>query len=45
VTVATARVLDEAGWREAPPVRATASSARMTMRRVEQTDLDLPLRI
>jgi DNA-binding SARP family transcriptional activator len=37
----TARVLEEAGWREAPPVRARVSLA---MRRVEQDDLDLPLR-
>ena len=38
----TARVLEAAGWREAPPVRARAS---LTMRRVEQDDLDLPLRV
>jgi DNA-binding SARP family transcriptional activator len=37
----TARVLDAAGWREAPPVRARVS---LTMKRVEQDDLDLPLR-
>jgi DNA-binding SARP family transcriptional activator len=37
----TARILELAGWREAPPVRARAS---LTMRRVEQDDLDLPLR-
>jgi DNA-binding SARP family transcriptional activator len=38
----TARVLEEAGWREAPPVRARVS---LTLRRVEQDDLDLPLRV
>jgi len=37
----TARILELAGWREAPPVRARAS---LTMKRVEQDDLDLPLR-
>ena len=37
----TARILELAGWREAPPVRARAT---FTMRRVEQADLDLPLR-
>jgi len=37
----TARILELAGWREAPPVRARAS---LTMKRVEQADLDLPLR-
>ena len=37
----TARILELAGWREAPPVRARVS---LTMRRVEQDDLDLPLR-
>jgi predicted ATPase len=35
----TAQVLKEAGWREAPPVRAPHS--RMTPR-VEQSDVDLP---
>jgi DNA-binding SARP family transcriptional activator len=38
----TARVLDIAGWREAPPVRGRVS---MTTRRVEAADLDLPLRV
>jgi hypothetical protein len=38
----TARVLDLAGWREAPPVRERASLAT---RRVEAADLDLPLRV
>jgi hypothetical protein len=38
----TARVLDLAGWREAPPVRGRASLAT---RRVEAADLDLPLRV
>jgi hypothetical protein len=38
----TARILELAGWREAPPVRARAS---LTMKRVEQDDLDLPLRV
>jgi DNA-binding SARP family transcriptional activator len=37
----TARVLDLAGWREAPPVRGRVSLAT---RRVEAADLDLPLR-
>ncbi|MBW8769374.1 MAG: AAA family ATPase, partial [Gemmatimonadetes bacterium] len=37
----TARILELAGWHEAPPVRARAT---LTMRRVEQDDLDLPLR-
>ena len=37
----TARILELAGWREPPPVRARAS---LTMKRVEQDDLDLPLR-
>jgi hypothetical protein len=37
----TARVLEQAGWREAPPVRAPVS---LTTRQVEQGDLDLPLR-
>ena len=36
-----ARVLELAGWREAPPVRGRVS---MTSRRVEAADLDLPLR-
>ncbi|HKP15175.1 MAG TPA: hypothetical protein VJT85_03895, partial [Gemmatimonadaceae bacterium] len=36
----TARVLDLAGWREAPPVRGRVSLAT---RRVEAADLDLPL--
>jgi len=36
----TARVLDLAGWREAPPVRGRVS---MATRRVEAADLDLPL--
>ena len=38
----TARVLDLAGWREAPPVRGRVSLAT---RRVEAADLDLPLRV
>lgn len=38
----TARVLEQAGWREAPPVRARASLAT---RRMEPDDLDLPLRV
>jgi DNA-binding SARP family transcriptional activator len=38
----TARVLDLAGWREAPPVRGRVSTAT---RRVEAADLDLPLRV
>jgi len=37
----TGRILELAGWREAPPVRARTT---FTMRRVEQADLDLPLR-
>jgi DNA-binding SARP family transcriptional activator len=37
----TARVLEQAGWREAPPVRAPVSLAT---RQVEQGDLDLPVR-
>ena len=38
----TSRVLAQAGWREAPPVRARGS---LTTRRVDPADLDLPLRI
>jgi DNA-binding SARP family transcriptional activator len=38
----TARVLDVAGWREAPPVRGRVSLAT---RRVEAADLDLPARV
>ncbi|HKH91211.1 MAG TPA: AAA family ATPase [Gemmatimonadaceae bacterium] len=38
----TSRVLAQAGWREAPPLRARASLAT---RRVEPADLDLPLRV
>ena len=38
----TARVLEAAGWREAPPVSARASLAT---RRVEPADLDLPVRV
>jgi hypothetical protein len=37
----TARILELAGWHEAPRVRARAT---LTMRHVEQDDLDLPLR-
>jgi predicted ATPase len=37
----TARVLEQAGWREAPPVRARVSLAT---RRMEPADLDLPVR-
>jgi DNA-binding SARP family transcriptional activator len=37
----TARILELAGWREAPPVRTRAT---LTMRAVQQDDLDLPLR-
>jgi len=37
----TAQVLEQAGWREPPPVRARVSLAT---RRVESADLDLPLR-
>jgi DNA-binding SARP family transcriptional activator len=37
----TAQLLEQAGWREAPPVRPPVSA---TMRRVEQDDLDLPAR-
>jgi DNA-binding SARP family transcriptional activator len=37
----TARILEQAGWREAPPVRAPASSP---LRGVEPSDLDLPTR-
>ena len=37
----TARVLEQAGWREAPPVRARVSLAT---RRMEPGDLDLPVR-
>jgi len=37
----TARILELAGWREAPPVRTRAT---LTMRPVQQDDLDLPLR-
>ena len=37
----TARVLEQAGWHEAPPVRARVSLAT---RRVEPADLDLPVR-
>jgi hypothetical protein len=35
-------VLELAGWREPPPVRARVSLAT---RRVERDDLDLPLRL
>jgi hypothetical protein len=35
----TAQVLKQAGWREAPPVRAPITRV---MRHVEQADLDLP---
>jgi DNA-binding SARP family transcriptional activator len=38
----TAQVLEQAGWREAPPVRAPAS---VTVHRVQQEDLDLPARV
>jgi hypothetical protein len=38
----TAQVLEQAGWREAPPVRAPAS---VTLHRVQQEDLDLPARV
>jgi hypothetical protein len=38
----TARVLDLAGWREAPAARGRSSLAT---RRVEAADLDLPLRV
>lgn len=38
----TSRVLAQAGWREAPPVRARGSLAT---RRVDPADLDLPLRV
>ena len=38
----TSHVLAQAGWREAPPLRARASLAT---RRVEPADLDLPLRV
>ena len=38
----TSRVLAQAGWREAPPLRARAS---LTTRRVDPADLDLPLRV
>jgi hypothetical protein len=38
----TARVLELAGWREAPPIRARVSLAT---RRVERDDLDLQLRV
>jgi hypothetical protein len=41
---ATARVLDEAGWRQAPSVRAPVSSVSTMVGRAEQRDLDLPLR-
>lgn len=37
----TARILELAGWREAPPVRTRTT---LTMRPVQQDDLDLPLR-
>ena len=37
----TARVLERAGWREAPPVRARVSLAT---RRMEPAELDLPVR-
>jgi DNA-binding SARP family transcriptional activator len=37
----TARVLEQAGWREAPPIRARVSLAT---RRMEPADLDLPVR-
>ena len=37
----TALVLEQAGWREAPPARARASLAT---RRMEPADLDLPVR-
>jgi DNA-binding SARP family transcriptional activator len=37
----TARVLEQAGWREAPPARARVSLAT---RRMEPADLDLPVR-
>ena len=37
----TALVLEQAGWREAPPVRSRVSSAT---RRMEPADLDLPVR-
>jgi DNA-binding SARP family transcriptional activator len=37
----TARVLELAGWREAPAVRMRST---LTMRAVQQDDLDLPLR-
>ena len=38
----TARILELAGWREAPPVRTRTT---LTMRPVQQDDLDLPLRV
>jgi DNA-binding SARP family transcriptional activator len=41
VDLVTAQVLEEAGWREAPPVRAPLS---LGIPRVGQKDLDLPLR-
>ena len=37
----TSRVLEQAGWREAPPTRARASLAT---RRMDPADLDLPVR-
>lgn len=37
----TARILDQAGWREVPPVRIPVSSP---LRGVEPSDLDLPTR-
>jgi hypothetical protein len=37
----TARILEQAGWREVPPVRAPVSSP---LRGVEPSDLDLPTR-
>jgi predicted ATPase len=38
----TARILEQAGWREVPPVRVPVSSP---LRGVEPSDLDLPTRV
>jgi len=37
----TARILEQAGWREAPPVRSPSSGL---LRSAIQSDLDLPTR-
>jgi len=37
----TARILEQAGWREVPPVRAPISAS---IAAVDQSDLDLPTR-